>query len=106
MSIGITLQSMGLSKIKLSRELLLVFLGRFVVSPLVIIAIASVVPLPDLMWRVFIVQSSLPVVSSMALLASYYKSDSEFAAVTVSSTTLLFLITVPLFMIIITYLTQ
>ena len=106
MSIGITLQGMGLSKIKLSRELLLIFLGRFVISPLVIIAIAWVVPLPDLMWRVFIVQSSLPVVSSMALLASYYKSDSEFAAVTVSSTTLLSLITVPLFMIIITYLTQ
>lgn len=104
MSIGVTLYGMGLSKIKIDRELLLIFLGRFVLSPLVIIAIAWVVPLPDLMRRVFIIQSSLPVVSSMALLASYYNSDPEFAAVAVSSTTLLSIITVPVFMIILTWL--
>lgn len=102
MIIGVTLQGMGLNKIRINRELLFILLGRFVLSPLIIIAITWVVPLPELMRRVFIMQASLPAISSLALLAGYYKSDAEFAAVTVSSTTLFSIITVPVFMIIIT----
>ena len=103
MIIGITLQGMNFSSIKLERELVFIALGRFVVSPLTIIAITWFVPLPELMRQVFIIQSSLPAVVSLSLLASFYKSDPEFAAVAVSSTTLISIITIPLFMVLVTH---
>jgi predicted permease len=60
--------------------------------------------LPPLMAKVFIIQSSLPVVSSAALLAGYHRSDVGYASVAVSLSTLLSLVTIPLYMVVITLL--
>ena len=101
LSIGVTLFSMGLAKIRFSRDLALIIFGRFVISPVIIMTLIHFFPLPDLMRKVFVIQASLPVMSNIAMLSSYYKSDSEYATVAVSATTLLSMLTVPIYMVIV-----
>lgn len=103
MSLGIMIYDMGLKKIRFSGELGLILIARFVISPVLILLLVHFFPLPDLMRKVFIIQSSLPVVSSMALLAKFYGADYDTATIIVSATTLLALVTVPLYMLVGTY---
>lgn len=96
---GVLLHGVQLRSVRLDKELVGIYLGRFVVSPLTVILLCYFFPLPDLMRKVFIIQSSLPTVASISILTAYYKSDPEFAAVVVSTTTLLSMLTLPLFMV-------
>ena len=100
-SLGITFQGMRLADMKLNRELALVLAGRIAVSPLMVILFSWLVPLPDLMRKVFIIQASLPAISSAAVLAGYYRSDEKFTTMTILSSTLLAVVTIPLFMILV-----
>ena len=54
------------------------------------------------MLQVFIIQSSLPVITNLAVVANYYKANEELGALAVTSSTLLCLFTVPLLMILVT----
>jgi len=99
--IGITLAGVSLKNLRPDRDVAAVLLGRFVLSPLTIIILVSLFPLPPLMAKVFIIQASLPVVSSAVLLAGYYRSDPEYASVVVSLSTVMSLLTIPLFMAVI-----
>lgn len=106
MYIGVMLGDVRLSDYRLERDLLLVLLGRFVVSPLSIIVISSFLPVPDMMRKVFVIQSSLPVMMNAVILAGYYKADAKFAAVIISVSTLMAIGTVPLFAMLVEYLVR
>jgi len=100
--IGLTLASVSFKDLKPDRDVLALLIGRFTLSPLVIyglIRLSPLSPLPPLMAKVFIIQASLPVISSAALLAGYYRADVRFASVVVSLSTLLMLATVPAYMV-------
>ncbi|UQZ90287.1 malate transporter [Deltaproteobacteria bacterium Smac51] len=99
--IGITLAGVNFRQIRLDRDVLMLIFGRFIISPATIILLMRFVELPPLMAKVFIIQASLPVVSSAVLMAGYYRSDKEYASVVVSLTTLMSLITIPLAMVVI-----
>lgn len=101
-SLGATIQAMGFAKMRFSRDILLVFFGRFMVAPLIIILLTLVFPMPDLMRKVYIIQASLPIMSNVAALAAYNKSaELEFTTLAISMTTLAALVTIPLFMVIV-----
>jgi predicted permease len=100
--IGIAIYQTGLKNIRLSRDVGLIALGRFVVSPLVVLGLLYFFPVPELMRNVFIIQASLPPMSNIALLAIKYNTAPGFASVAVSFGTLCALVTVPLFMVLLT----
>lgn len=102
--IGIVLAGVKISQIKLDRDVLMLLFGRFVVSPASIILLTRLVDLPPLMTKVFIIQAALPVVTSAVILSAYYRSDSQYASVVVSLSTLLTMIVIPLIMVIISLL--
>ncbi len=102
-SVGVTLHDLGLHRIRIDREILMIIFGRFVFSPLIVVGVSYLFPIPDLMRQVFIIQSSLPVMSSVAMLANFYRSDVDYATVSVSSTTILSLVTIPVFMVLVSY---
>ena len=102
--IGITMAGVKISQIKLDRDVLMLLFGRFIVSPGIIILLTRFIELPPLMTKVFIIQSSLPVVTSAVMMAAYYRSDAEYASVVVSLSTLLSLLTIPLAMVLISLL--
>ncbi|MGL4209561.1 MAG: AEC family transporter [Candidatus Adiutrix sp.] len=98
--IGITLAGVRLRNIKIDLDVIMLILGRFVFSPLILIGTALLMPIPPLMFKVFIIQASLPMVSTAVLLADYYRTDTQYASVAVSLTTIMALVTLPLYMLI------
>ncbi|MDR2338880.1 MAG: AEC family transporter [Deltaproteobacteria bacterium] len=102
--IGTTLATCSIGSLKPDRDLVFVMLARFVLSPLVVFLLAkTIIPVPPLMLKVFIVQSSLPAAANIALMSAYHGSDSTFGGLVVSISTLLSLVTIPMLMIIFNY---
>ena len=101
--LGIMLHDTRIADFRLDKDTVLVLMGRFLISPLVIIALSWVWPIPDLMRKVFIIQASLPAMVNMAILAAYYKADAKFATVVVSVSTLMAVVTVPLITVLLSY---
>ena len=101
--IGILLKDTGLREYKIDRDILVVLIGRFFVSPLLVIALTSVIAIPELMRNVFIIQSSLPVMMNAVILAGHYKADLRYATIAISLSTILSMITIPVYMLLILY---
>ncbi len=99
--IGIAIYLAGIRNIRLTRDIALISLGRFVLSPLIVAGLLYFFPVPDIMRKVFILQSSLPPMTNIALLAIQYRSDAKFASIAISFYTLAALLTVPIFMLLI-----
>ena len=98
--IGIVMFGVKFSEIRLTKDLLVLLAGRFVISPLIVIAVASFFPIPELMKKVFVIQSALPAMTQTTLMARLYGADTEYAAVLVSTTTIAALFAIPIYMIV------
>lgn len=101
MYVGVMLNDISFREAHMGRDELVVFAGRFIVSPLTVLLLSFVFPVPALMRNVFIIQSSLPVMMNLAILSGYYKADVKFGTLLTSVSTLISLITIPLFMMLI-----
>ena len=101
--IGIAIYAVKLKDIKLSRDMITIMLGRFVIAPLIVMGITYAMPLPILLKKVFIIQASLPVMTLTAVLAKTYEADVEYAAVMTTVTTIAAIITIPVYMLIFEY---
>ena len=97
--IGIGIYDLGLSSLKLSKDLLLVIILRMILSPLIMALVLMCFDLPSLMGKVFIVQASLPVMMQAAILSANYNTDPNFGVQAVSISTLISILHVPLVMV-------
>ncbi len=77
---------------------LAIMLGRFVVSPLLLLICARMAGLPELMTNVLLVQAGMPIMSQTPIVAGSMGSDEEYAAGGVALSTLLSLIAIPVYM--------
>ncbi len=98
-SLGVTLHRMGFAGLKWDREMALIVVGRFIVSPLVLILLSFVFPMPTMMRNVFIIQASMPVMTNSAIQAIYYNANVDYATRSVCLTTVLAIFTIPLYMV-------
>lgn len=96
--IGITLQRIGFRNLNPGRDGIIALSGRLIVSPLLVFLCLPIFDLPQLMGRVFVIQASLPVIMQIPILSAYYGTDPKFGAMMVVLSTLLCIITVPLWM--------
>lgn len=99
--IGIVMYGVKFKEIRLTKDLLILLTGRFVISPLIVMVVASFFPIPELMKKVFVIQSALPAMTQTTLMARLYGADTEYAAVLVSTTTIFALIAIPVYMVLI-----
>ena len=97
--IGLSVSHVGVKQLVLGKEQLLILLGRFLVAPLLMASIVYWVPLPSLMKQVFIIQSAMPVMTNAPVVARLYGSDSDYAAVMVTETTLATMVVIPILML-------
>lgn len=97
--IGIAMFGVKLNTIKFSKDVIAVLIGRFIISPIAILVIASLFPIPELMKKVFVIQAALPAMTQTTILAKVYEADTEYAAVLVTITTVFALIALPIYMI-------
>lgn len=93
--IGLVLSSVKLSQFKFNREILLILIGRFVVSPLLVILLLRLIHVPDLMGDVFIIQSAMPAMTNTSIVAKEYSADYEFASVVTVITTIVSITVIP-----------
>ncbi|PMD70765.1 AEC family transporter [Companilactobacillus nuruki] len=102
--IGIILADAGLKSIKFDRDTILALLGRFVVAPIIMISIILVgqsmsgSTMPALESSSFIIQSAAPGLAVLPILVGQSHGDVEYATNLVTTSTVLFVIVVPILM--------
>ena len=98
--IGITLADAGLKSIRFDKDTIAALLGKFVLAPLIMVALIaaghSILPLPSLEAKTLIVQASVSALAVLPILANEAKGDVRFATNVVTTSTILFMIVVPL----------
>lgn len=103
MFVGITMYSVKLKDIRLNLEMGVLLAGRFIISPLVVLLLTLLIPVPILMKKVFIIQSAMPVITQAAIISKAYNADEKYAAVMVTVSTVLSLLFIPIYMLIFSY---
>lgn len=97
--IGITFSTINIKDIKFDKDMVALILGRFVFSPLVVYALALVIPIPSLMTKVFIIQAAMPAITQSAIAAKAYDVDYRYATVMVTVSTVLSVLFIPVYML-------
>lgn len=98
--IGIVMFGVKLKDIKLNKEVVTVLIGRFIISPLIVLLVASLIPIPVLMKKVFVIQAALPAMTQITIIARVYDADTEYAAMLTAITTLVSAVAIPVYMLI------
>ena len=99
--IGVIIFGAKLKDLRFSVDIFAVLAGRFVVAPLLVLLMAHFIPIPLLMKKVFVIQSSLPAVAQSTIVAKLAHADAEYAAMLVGITTVLAVFSIPFYMMII-----
>lgn len=100
--IGLMIYNIGLRNIRFSRDLVLVLIGRFLISPLLCPAFTILMDVPETIAKVYVIQACLPCVLQLAVLAKFHHADVQFATTCVASTTIASAVTLPLWMMALT----
>ena len=82
---------------KFTLDQLLILAGKFIIHPLLIWGIFSLAGTEGLPLKVFILTASLPCHAQTAIMAEYYDLEGEYASNLVSLSTLISLVTIPLY---------
>lgn len=101
--IGIVLYDAGLNNFHFERDSILALVGRFIISPLVLIILIKCgmgmgIHLPDLMRQTLVVQSATPMLAVLPILAREAHGDVKYATDVVVMSTVLFVVVVPILM--------
>ncbi|MBU3154610.1 AEC family transporter [Clostridium estertheticum] len=96
--IGASIYLVDLKSIKFTLDIVWVLIGRFVISPILVILIAPIFHIPHLMESVFVIQAAMPVMANSAIIAKAYNSDYDFASLMIAISTVGTLIVIPILM--------
>ena len=97
MYIGINLQQSGLGTIRLDRDTVIALAGRFIIFPLLMVLILLIGGTDNtLLKETFIIQSTIPTIVIMPILAAEATGDVDFATNMVTMTTIAYLAVLPL----------
>lgn len=102
--IGIVLYDAGLNNFHFERDSVLALIGRFIISPLVLILLIKFgtnslgISLPSLMQQTLVVQSATPMLAVLPILGAEAHGDVKYATDVVVMSTVLFVVVVPILM--------
>lgn len=101
--IGISIYLVNLRSIRLTYDVVILLLARFIIAPAIIIITVQFFDVPDLMRKVFIIEAAMPVMTQCSIAARAYKADHGYVAVVTAVTTVLSIITIPTFFILLNF---
>lgn len=107
--IGIVLYDAGLKSIKFDRDTVVALIGRFVIAPAAVILLITIgsnlfdADLAPLLRQTLIVQSATPMLAVLPILANEAHGDVKYATNLVTTSTILFVVVVPILMQIIQF---
>ena len=97
MYIGINFQQSGLGTIRLDRDTVLALAGRFILFPFLMVLVLFLGGTDNtLLKETFIIQSTIPTIVIMPILAAEADGDVDFATNVVTMTTIVYLVVLPL----------
>ena len=96
--IGIVISRVDWKKLKLKADILIIVACRFVLIPACVYFMVRGLDFPLLEKQVFIIQAAMPAMTQIPILAESLGADAEYAGIGTSLTTVLSLITIPLYM--------
>ncbi len=96
--IGASIYLVNLKSVKFSLDIVWVLIGRFAISPVIVMLVVIMLPIPDLMRSVFVIQSAMPVMANTAIIARAYESDYNFASLMIAISTIGTLLVIPILM--------
>jgi predicted permease len=96
--IGIVIARVEWKKLRFQADIVFIVLWRFVVIPAGVYFMVRGLDLPLLEKQVFIIQAAMPAMTQTPILAESLGADAEYAGIGVSITTVLSLVTIPLYM--------
>ncbi len=96
--IGIVISRVEWKKLKPEIDMVFVLAGRFLLTPFFVYILVRNQDLPLLMKQVFILQAAMPTMTQVPILAATYGADAEYAGVGTSLTTVLSIVSIPVYM--------
>lgn len=96
--IGSVIRSMDVKTMKLGRDLFAALAMRFLIVPAACIIFLNLMPITVKMRQVFFMLSTMPAMAQMGIMARQYDSDYEFACTVITATTIISMLTIPVFM--------
>ena len=101
--IGIVLSEAGLKSVRFDKDTIVALLGKFVLSPCLMAAALLLagsfgIALPSLLKNTMIVQAAVPALTVLPILAGDANGDVEYATNVVVTSTILFVIVIPIVM--------
>lgn len=94
--IGHILWRLGLKNIKVDKDVVIGLLCRFILGPVIAIPLFRFLGVTGMMLSVFVIQSFMPVMANGSIVAEQYGSDSQYAAVMTSVSTIVSLLLLPI----------
>lgn len=101
--IGITIYEIDISSIKISKDMLVIFAGRFLITPIIIYSLFYIFSGSLLMQKVFVIEAAMPIMATVAIVSRAYNADYEYATLMVALTTVASLIIIPFYMMLFAY---
>lgn len=99
--IGSVIRNMDLSSMRFGRDLYAALVMRFLAVPAACVVFLNLMPISPEMRQVFFMLSTMPAMAQMGIMARQYDSDYEFACTVITMTTMISMLTIPVFMFLI-----
>lgn len=98
---GFIVYEVGLKNLRFMRGLPTMLVVRLVIAPVICLAVCRLFGISGLARNVFVVESALPVVSQVTVMAGAFGADEQYAATGATLSTLASFISIPILMLII-----
>lgn len=95
--IGTVIYNINFKEIKMDISTIVILIGKFFISPLIMILLLSIFELPEPWESIFIVQASGPIITQIALVTDYYDVNSKYAAFMVGLSTIVYMFVLPIY---------
>jgi malate permease and related proteins len=95
--LGIAIYLADLRVSRFGRDIWFVVVARFLLAPAIVLAVTALVPVPELMRKVFIIEAAMPVMMTVSIAARAYNADTGYIAVATALTTVMAMVTIPLY---------
>ena len=101
---GIVLHGIKIKDFRFKGDMIMVLLGRFLISPLIAYFVLSFFPAPELMKKVFIMEAAMPAATQITIISQAYKADYQYAMILLGITIVSGLLLIPVYSVLISLL--
>lgn len=97
MFIGSIIRKTDFKRVQFTKDLLIIILVRFVISPIFMAAVCMMLPVDTMMKQVFFVLATMPAMTQLGIMSKESGSDYEFASMLVAVTSTISMVALPIY---------